>query len=41
MAFKKGQSGNPQGKPKGALNKATLAAQQLLDGEAQEITVRR
>jgi len=36
--FKAGQSGNPQGRPKGALNKATMAAQKLLDGEAQTIT---
>jgi hypothetical protein len=36
--FKAGQSGNPKGKPKGALNKATMAAQKLLDGEAQTIT---
>ncbi len=40
MAFKKGQSGNPKGKPKGAMNKTTLAAQLLLDGEAQEITLK-
>jgi hypothetical protein len=33
--FKKGQSGNPSGKPKGARNKATLAAEALLDGEAE------
>lgn len=37
-AFKKGQSGNPSGKPKGARNKTTLAIQQLLDGEAVIIT---
>ena len=36
--FKKGQSGNPNGKPKGARNKATLAAEALLDGEAEAIT---
>jgi hypothetical protein len=35
--FKPGQSGNPAGKPKGARNKATLAAQALLEGEAQGI----
>ncbi len=38
MAFKKGQSGNPRGKPKGALNQATRAAQELLNGEAQALT---
>ena len=36
--FKKGQSGNPAGKPKGARNKTTLALQALLDGEGEEIT---
>lgn len=36
--FKKGQSGNPNGKPKGARNKATLAMEALLDGEAEAIT---
>jgi len=32
--WRKGQSGNPSGKPRGARHKATLAAQALLDGEA-------
>ena len=36
--FKKGQSGNPSGRPKGLRNKATRAAEILLDGEAEEIT---
>ena len=36
--FKPGQSGNPGGRPKGALNKITLAAQALLDGEAEALT---
>ena len=36
--FKSGQSGNPGGRPKGALNKATLAAQALLEGEAEALT---
>ena len=36
--FKKGQSGNPKGRPKGLLNKTTLAAQVLLDGEAEALT---
>lgn len=30
MAFKRGQSGNPQGKPKGAVNKATQDARQAI-----------
>lgn len=35
--WKKGQSGNPSGRPKGARHKSTLAAQQLLDGEAEAL----
>jgi hypothetical protein len=37
MEFQPGQSGNPAGRPRGARNKATLLAEALLDGEAQEI----
>ena len=36
--FKSGQSGNPSGRPKGSLNKSTLATQALLDGEAEALT---
>lgn len=36
--FKPGQSGNPRGKAKGTRNKATLAAQTLLAGEAEALT---
>jgi hypothetical protein len=36
--FTSGQSGNPGGRPKGSLNKATLASQTLLDGEAEALT---
>ena len=38
--FQKGQSGNPKGRPKGARNKATLAMESLLDGEAEALTRR-
>ena len=36
--FRKGQSGNPAGKPKGARHKATMAVQELLEGEAEALT---
>jgi flagellar motor component MotA len=34
-SFAKGQSGNPAGRQKGSRNKATLAAELYLDGEAE------
>ena len=36
--FRRGQSGNPSGRPVGARNRATLAMEALLDGEAEAIT---
>jgi len=36
--WRKGASGNRAGKPKGARNKATLAAENLLDGEAEALS---
>ena len=33
-----GQSGNPDGRPKGTKNKTTLIAQALLEGEAEALT---
>ena len=36
--FRKGESGNPAGKPPGTRNRATLAVQELLDGEAEALT---
>jgi hypothetical protein len=36
--FQPGQSGNPGGRPKGSRNKATLALESLLDGEAEALT---
>jgi hypothetical protein len=36
--FPKGRSGNPRGRPPGARNAATLAAELLLDGEAETLT---
>jgi hypothetical protein len=38
MKFKKGQSGNPQGRPAGSRNRATLLIEQLLDDGAKDIT---
>ena len=35
--FEPGQSGNPQGRPKGSRNKTTLAAEALLEGDADAI----
>uniref|UniRef100_I2PZC6 DUF5681 domain-containing protein n=1 Tax=Desulfovibrio sp. U5L TaxID=596152 RepID=I2PZC6_9BACT len=35
--FEPGQSGNPAGKPKGCRSRATLAAQALIDGQADEL----
>ena len=37
MPFHPGQSGNPAGRPPGSRNKATLALEAMLDGEAEEI----
>jgi hypothetical protein len=36
--FQKGQSGNPSGKPVGARHRTTVAAETLLDGEAEKLT---
>ena len=38
MAFQKGQSGNPNGKPKGTRHRVTMAAETLMEGEAEAIT---
>ena len=38
--FEKGQSGNPGGRLPGSRNRATLAAEALLDGEADALTRR-
>ena len=35
--FKKGTSGNPNGRPLGTRNRATLLAEQLLEGEAEQL----
>jgi hypothetical protein len=36
--FEPGKSGNPNGRPKGHRNKATMICEELLDGEAQALT---
>ena len=36
--FKPGQSGNPLGRPRGSRNQSTMAAEFLLQGEAEAIT---
>jgi Family of unknown function (DUF5681) len=36
--FMPGRSGNPAGRPKGARNRSTIAAELLLEGEAQALT---
>ncbi len=36
--FKPGQSGNPNGRPRGSRHKTTLAIEKLLDGEGEAIT---
>jgi len=37
MRFQQGQSGNPSGRPRGALNRATVLAQELLSARVEHI----
>ena len=37
MRFQQGQSGNPSGRPRGALNRATILAQELLSARVESI----
>jgi hypothetical protein len=36
--FKRGQSGNPSGRPKGARRRTTVAIEALLEGEGEALT---
>jgi hypothetical protein len=36
--FDKGTSGNPRGRPGGSRNRSTLAAEAMLEGEAEQLT---
>lgn len=38
MVFRKGQSGNPRGRQPGTRNRASLAVETLLEGEAEALT---
>ena len=40
MPFQKGESGNPAGRPRGALNRATVLAQTLLSERAESIAAK-